>query len=71
LFISLPAAILTYTTLSADFLRRYHKDLPLRTTPSGRGIMDAKLKTMIGALAFSTLVLFIRYVFRSGINTDG
>ncbi|KAJ7747832.1 RTA1-domain-containing protein, partial [Mycena metata] len=57
-------AIITYSALAADVLRRYHKDLPVRRTPNDRGLMDGKLKTMIAALAFSTLVLFIRSIYR-------
>ncbi|KAF7342311.1 hypothetical protein MVEN_01819500 [Mycena venus] len=58
-------AIITYSTLAADFLSRYHKDLPVRGgSVADRGTMDTKLKTMIAALAFSTLVLFIRSIYR-------
>ncbi|KAJ7627937.1 RTA1-like protein [Mycena polygramma] len=57
-------AIITYSTLAADFLRRYHKDLPVSPAPNDRGVIDGKLKTTIAALAFSTLVLFIRSIYR-------
>ncbi|KAJ7031488.1 RTA1 like protein-domain-containing protein [Mycena alexandri] len=57
-------AIVTYSALAADVLRRYHKDLPVRPTQNDRGQMDGKLKTIIGALSFSTLVLFIRSIYR-------
>ncbi|KAJ7506174.1 RTA1-like protein [Mycena galericulata] len=58
-------AIIAYSTLAADFLRRYSKDLPARATGrNDRGLLDPKLKTMIAALAFSTLVLFIRSIYR-------
>ncbi|KAF7370055.1 RTA1-like protein [Mycena sanguinolenta] len=57
-------AIVVYSTLAGDFLRRYHVDRPVRGTSVDRGVMDPKLKTMIAALAFSTLVLFIRSIYR-------
>ncbi|KAJ6498214.1 RTA1 like protein-domain-containing protein [Mycena vulgaris] len=57
-------AIITYSALAADFLRRYIKDLPLRADPNERGVPDGNLKTMIAALMFSTLVLFIRSLYR-------
>ncbi|KAJ7503824.1 RTA1 like protein-domain-containing protein [Mycena galericulata] len=58
-------AVLAYSALAIDFLRRYSKDLPVRTTgPNDRGLLDPKLKTMIAALAFSTLVLSIRAIYR-------
>ncbi|KAJ7503850.1 RTA1-like protein [Mycena galericulata] len=58
-------AIIAYSTLAAEFLRRYSKDLPARATGRNeRGQLDPKLKTMIAALAFSTLVLFIRSIYR-------
>ncbi|KAJ7323861.1 RTA1-domain-containing protein [Mycena albidolilacea] len=58
------AAIITYSALAADFLRRYHVDRPVRGGSADRGTMDTKLKAMIAALAFSTLVLFIRSIYR-------
>ncbi|KAJ7466500.1 RTA1-like protein [Mycena latifolia] len=57
-------AIVTYCYLGGDFLLRYHQDRPLRMTTSGRGVLDGHVKTMIIALAFSTLVLFIRGIYR-------
>ncbi|KAJ7493860.1 RTA1-like protein [Mycena latifolia] len=57
-------AIIAYSSLAADFLRRYRKDLPVRAAPSERGHLDSKLKTLIAAVAFSTLVLFIRSIYR-------
>ncbi|KAJ7238139.1 RTA1-like protein [Mycena haematopus] len=57
-------AIIAYSSLAGDFLRRYHNDSPLRGSSVARGVMDTKLKTMIGALTFSTLVLFIRSIYR-------
>ncbi|KAJ7106695.1 RTA1 like protein-domain-containing protein [Mycena epipterygia] len=57
-------AIITYSGLAADFFRRYIKDLPVRASPNDRGVLDAKLKTVVAALAFSTLMLFIRSIYR-------
>ncbi|KAJ7027781.1 RTA1 like protein-domain-containing protein [Mycena alexandri] len=39
-------------------------DRPLRLESRGRGVLDGNLQTMIGALAFSTLLLFIRGIYR-------
>ncbi|KAJ7162969.1 RTA1 like protein-domain-containing protein [Mycena filopes] len=65
-------AIITYSILAADVLRRYHKDLPVRPhQTSDRGVMDTNLKTMIGALAFSTLILFVRSIYRTVELADG
>ncbi|KAJ6599405.1 RTA1 like protein-domain-containing protein [Mycena sp. CBHHK59/15] len=58
------ATIIIYCCLAAEFLSRYRNNLPLKSTPSGRGMVDSKVQTMIGALAFSTLVLFIRSIYR-------
>ncbi|KAJ6552992.1 RTA1-like protein [Mycena capillaripes] len=58
------AAIVTYCGLAADFLIHYHADRPLKLDSSGRGVLDANVKTMICGLAFSTLLLFIRSIYR-------
>ncbi|KAJ7200844.1 RTA1-domain-containing protein [Mycena pura] len=60
------AVFFVYSLLFVDVLRCYHMDLPVRTgqDASGRSKLDSKLKTMIAALAFTTLVLFIRSVYR-------
>ncbi|KAJ6498226.1 RTA1 like protein-domain-containing protein [Mycena vulgaris] len=57
-------AIITYSALAADFLRRYIKDLPLLADLNERGVLDGNLKTMIAVLMFSTLVLLIRSIYR-------
>ncbi|KAJ7493862.1 hypothetical protein FB451DRAFT_1388005 [Mycena latifolia] len=36
----------------------------MRATPDARGHLDTKLKTLIAAMAFSTLILFIRAIYR-------
>lgn len=55
------AAIVAYCCLGFEFLFRYHNDRPFRFGASGRGVLDARVETMIYALALSTLLLFIRY----------
>ncbi|KAJ7054248.1 RTA1-domain-containing protein [Mycena amicta] len=61
-------AIIAYSVLAADFLNNYRLDKPVREPshlyPTGRGIIDSKLQAMIYALAFSTLMLFIRGIYR-------
>ncbi|KAJ6451295.1 RTA1-domain-containing protein [Mycena sanguinolenta] len=57
-------SIVTYSTLAADFLFHYHTDRPLRLDSSGRGVLEGKVKIMICGLAFSTLTLFIRSIYR-------
>jgi hypothetical protein len=51
-----------YLALGSEFLLRYHRDRPVSATSNGRGFLDGDVKTMIIALAFSTLLLFIRWV---------
>ncbi|KAJ6624747.1 RTA1-like protein, partial [Mycena sp. CBHHK59/15] len=57
-------AIVVYTLLSAQYLWRYTKNRPVRSTSSIRATMDKNLKIMICALVFSTIVLFIRSIYR-------
>ncbi|KAJ6622845.1 RTA1-domain-containing protein [Mycena sp. CBHHK59/15] len=57
-------AIVVYTLLSAQYLWRYTKNKPVRSTSSIRATMDKNLKIMICALVFSTIVLFIRSIYR-------
>ncbi|KAJ7194341.1 RTA1 like protein-domain-containing protein [Mycena pura] len=58
-------AIVVYSVLAADLLYSYSTDRPRRAEPcAARGAMDGKLRTMICALALSTLVLFIRGIYR-------
>ncbi|KAJ7197943.1 RTA1-domain-containing protein, partial [Mycena pura] len=61
------AVIILFSTLAGDFLRRYLCDSPWRTDAQGmhgRGVLTPRIKLMLGALAFSTTVLFIRSVYR-------
>ncbi|KAJ7771268.1 RTA1-like protein [Mycena maculata] len=61
---SAATAIITYCCLACDFLVRYYINRPFKMTTGGRGILDDRVKTMIYALAFATLVLFIRSIYR-------
>ncbi len=67
--------ITVYVVCAAEFLVRYIKDLPIasRTANSqvdvaslksvySRGVMSGKSLLMLGALALSTIFLYIRYV---------
>ncbi|KAJ7738232.1 RTA1-like protein [Mycena maculata] len=56
--------IIVFTLVAGDFLNRYLRDQPLRTDGSTRGALTARLKLMLSALAFSTLVLIVRSVYR-------
>ncbi|KAJ7685952.1 RTA1 like protein-domain-containing protein [Mycena rosella] len=56
--------IITYCTFAAIFLRRYLKDHPVRSSPNDRGVLDPKLRTLIVAVACSTLLLSIRCIYR-------
>ncbi|KAJ7238968.1 RTA1 like protein-domain-containing protein [Mycena rebaudengoi] len=60
-------ALLVYTSLAFEFLRRYTKNLPLRlrhTTAAVERPMDPHVKILITALTFSTFVLLVRSVYR-------
>ncbi|KAJ7065674.1 RTA1 like protein-domain-containing protein [Mycena amicta] len=69
--------IVIFSLLVTDFLIRYLRDAPWRSTPSSssseststlpiatRGTLTIRTKTILSALCFSTLVLFIRSVYR-------
>ncbi|KAJ7171191.1 RTA1-like protein [Mycena filopes] len=60
-------AIIAYTACAVTFLRRYSLDRPTHArAPLGarKAPLTADLRTMIAALSFSTLVLFIRSIYR-------
>ncbi|KAJ7884600.1 RTA1 like protein-domain-containing protein [Mycena olivaceomarginata] len=60
-------AICTYTLCGLEYLRRYTRDLPVPgQSPLGtaRVTPTPQIRLMISALGFSTLVLFIRSVYR-------
>ncbi|KAJ8509286.1 hypothetical protein ONZ45_g8529 [Pleurotus djamor] len=72
-------AITVYSICAFEFFMRYLYDRPVRSVakPIGRdqdatrGLLDARLKLMTGALFFSTLLLFIRSVYRTIELADG
>ncbi|KAJ7501116.1 RTA1-domain-containing protein [Mycena galericulata] len=58
------AAILIFSTLAVDFFQRYLRDRPVRLGVSKRGVLTRRLKIVLAALAFSTLTLSVRSVYR-------
>lgn len=59
--------IIVYSIVTSEFLWRYLKDKPIANRPSaktGRGFLYTKLKWMIAALGASTVLLFIRAIYR-------
>ncbi|KAJ6552974.1 RTA1 like protein-domain-containing protein [Mycena capillaripes] len=66
-------AICVYTACGVDFLRRFAANAPVRPMISSaeRGVLDGRLRLMIGAIGFSTLVLFIRSIYRIVELADG
>ncbi|KAJ7197068.1 RTA1-domain-containing protein [Mycena haematopus] len=66
-------ALCVYTACGVDFLRNYAASAPVRPMISAeeRGTLDWRLKVMIGAITFSTLVLFVRSVYRMVELADG
>ncbi|KAJ7615566.1 RTA1-domain-containing protein [Roridomyces roridus] len=65
-----------YILLATEFFVRYFWDWPLRgdaayhslalnAKRSGRGELDSKLRVMVGALAFNTVCLLIRAIYRT------
>ncbi|KAF7341248.1 hypothetical protein MVEN_01860400 [Mycena venus] len=66
-------ALTAYTALGANFLRHYASATPVRAQISGseRGVLDSRLRLMISALSFSTLVLFVRSIYRMAELADG
>ncbi|KAJ7173182.1 RTA1-domain-containing protein [Mycena filopes] len=66
-------ALCVYTGLGIDFLRHHAASRPVRPLISSteRGVLTPRLKLMIGAIGFSTLVLFIRSIYRIVELADG
>ena len=66
-------AICVYTACGVDFLRHYTAAAPVRPliSSSERGVLDTRLKLMIAAMVFSTVVLFIRSIYRIVELADG
>ncbi|KAJ7648938.1 RTA1 like protein-domain-containing protein [Mycena polygramma] len=73
--------ISVYILLAAEFFIRFFMDKPLSrkvtayhavgTARGGRGPLDPKLRVMIGALAFNTVCLLIRAIYRTIELLDG
>ncbi|KAJ7610624.1 RTA1-like protein [Mycena polygramma] len=66
-------AICVYTACGVDFLRRHAANKPVRAliASTERGVLDTRLRLMISAIGFSTLVLFIRSIYRIVELADG
>jgi hypothetical protein len=74
-------AITAYTCLAAEFLLRFVKDKPIRPTahmpvPTSAGRekgqkLQGKLRKMVIGLCISTVVIFIRSVYRTIELADG
>ncbi|KAJ7247401.1 RTA1 like protein-domain-containing protein [Mycena haematopus] len=58
------AAMVIYSCLASHFLVRYATDRPVKVPTADRPVLDFATKRMICAVAFSTLVLFIRSIYR-------
>ncbi|KJA24394.1 hypothetical protein HYPSUDRAFT_136271 [Hypholoma sublateritium FD-334 SS-4] len=76
--------IVAFSALAIEYFTRYHTDSPLSSRigasrekesqlPSGpvRGAFTGKILLMSSALAFSTLLLFIRAIYRTAELADG
>ncbi|KAJ7639591.1 RTA-like protein [Mycena rosella] len=57
-------AIIVFSTLGCDFMRRYLSERSLRPESRVRGVLTPHLKLMLAALTFSTSVLIVRSVYR-------
>lgn len=66
-------AICAYTACGVDFVRNYtaRKSVRPMISSAERGLLDTRLKLMLAALAFSTLVLLIRSIYRTVELADG
>jgi hypothetical protein len=67
--------ITAYVICAAGFLFRFTKNLPLRAVSlrekQARVGMPVKIKVMVGAMSFSSVLLFIRSVYRLIELSDG
>jgi RTA1 like protein len=58
-------ALIAYLSLAAEFIIRYLYEKPIQRAhtepPSGNYTLDKNLKTMLSALIFGSVLLFIRY----------
>ncbi|KAI0255342.1 RTA1-domain-containing protein [Lactifluus subvellereus] len=62
-------AIIVYCALAAEFITRYTRDRPMRSThvPGGafRGIVDIRLRRMLYAMSVMTIFIVIRTIYRT------
>ncbi|TEB22953.1 RTA1-like protein [Coprinellus micaceus] len=70
------AVITIFAFCAAEYLVRYAWDVPVRSIKGSgaeteRGEFTGKLKTMVSAIGFVTVVLFIRAIYRTIELTDG
>lgn len=65
------AVILLYAAFKIEFLIRHARDSPIHPTTSPRRSMDKRMKILVCALAFSTLCLVIRSIYRIVEFADG
>jgi hypothetical protein len=67
--------ITAYVICAAEFLFRFTKNFPLRAVSlrekQARVGMPVKIKVMVGAMSFSSVLLFIRSVYRLIELSDG
>jgi len=65
--------IILFSLCVLEYLIRHAKDAPVRSesTTRARGVITRKLEVMLGGLAFVTLLLFIRSVYRTVELADG
>jgi len=68
-------AITIYMILAIEFIYRYSTDKPFKRAnnepPSGNYFVDKKMKTMFFGIAFSSLAIYVRSVYRTIELTDG
>ncbi|KZT70111.1 RTA1 like protein, partial [Daedalea quercina L-15889] len=66
-------AITFYMLLATEFVLRYLHDRPIgaRQTVKTAHALDAKTKQMLGALAFSSLCIYVRSWYRTAELADG
>ena len=68
-------AITVYMILAIEFVFRYLTDKPFQRPnnepPTGNYFMDQKMKTMLSGIAFSSLAIYVRSVYRTIELIDG
>ncbi|KIY73918.1 RTA1-like protein [Cylindrobasidium torrendii FP15055 ss-10] len=63
--------ITVYAACATEFFARYFTDRPVSARTPQRGVFTNKLKILSASLAFSTLCLFVRAVYRTIELADG